>query len=162
VTRYAAETTVPAERSRGEIERTLARYGAAQFMYGWEFDRAVIVFKMGEKYGYRQIRFVIEMPDRAAFRKTPTGRRRTDSQMEKEYEQATRQRWRALLLVVKAKLEAVDSGIASFDQEFLAHIMLPTGETVGEWIAPGLDDAYISGEMPSPLRLALPAGVSEP
>lgn len=30
----------PADRSRSEIERTLTRYGARQFMYGWDENRA--------------------------------------------------------------------------------------------------------------------------
>lgn len=66
---------------------------------------------------------------------TPTGRRtRSDDAAEKAWEQATRQRWRALHLVVKAKLEAVESGITVFDDEFLAHIVLPDGGTVGRWM----------------------------
>jgi len=35
VSRYAEGTSVPADRSRAEIERTLTRYGADQFAYGW-------------------------------------------------------------------------------------------------------------------------------
>ena len=34
--RYAANTEVGSERSRAEIERTLTRYGATSFMYGWD------------------------------------------------------------------------------------------------------------------------------
>lgn len=157
---YAADTNVPAEKSRAEIERTLARYGAQHFMYGWDGNRAVVMFRMGETYNHRQVRFVVEMPNRddREFTHTPERRyKRSPAQAEAAWEQATRQRWRALALVVKAKLEAVEAGIASFDQEFLAHIMLPSGETVGEWIAPGLEEAYTKGEMPSPLMLALPS-----
>lgn len=158
--RYAADTSVPADRSRAEIEKTLTRYGASQFMYGWDGDAAVIIFQIGEEHGRRQVRFVLEMPDRysAEFARTTTGKQRSETQRDASFEQATRQKWRALALVVKAKLEAVESGIASFDQEFLAHIMLPDGQTVGEWLSPGLDKAYKDGKMPSPLRLALPAG----
>jgi hypothetical protein len=32
--RYASNTDVPSDRSRAEIERTLVRYGADEFMYG--------------------------------------------------------------------------------------------------------------------------------
>ena len=46
-----------------------------------------------------------------------------------------RQRWRALNLAIKAKLEAVESGIVTFDQEFLAHIVGPSGQTVKPLIA---------------------------
>lgn len=35
MTRYAANTSVPADRSRGEIERILARYGADSFAYAF-------------------------------------------------------------------------------------------------------------------------------
>ncbi|WP_242394821.1 hypothetical protein [Anaeromyxobacter oryzisoli] len=34
--RYAQGTSVPMERSRAEIERTLVRYGASGFAYAWE------------------------------------------------------------------------------------------------------------------------------
>jgi hypothetical protein len=39
---YAWGTDVPAERSRGEIESTLQRFGADQFGYGVKPDSAVI------------------------------------------------------------------------------------------------------------------------
>ena len=76
-------------------------------------------------------------------------------------EQAQRQRWRALLLVIKAKLEAIEAGIATFEDEFLAYTMLPSGETVGEWVSPQLDKVYEKGVMPATLRLALPVGKEE-
>ena len=48
-------------------------------------------------------------------------------------EQGKRSRWRALYLVVKAKLEAVSSGIVSMEDEFLAQTVMNDGETV--WMA---------------------------
>lgn len=157
---YASQTSVSVERSRAEIERTLQRYGASKFMYGWDHQEAVIAFIVhNEGSGeMRQVRFKVHVPPRGEFFKTPTGRRRTALQIEKEWEQAQRSRWRALLLVIKAKLEAIDAGIATFEDEFLAYTMLPGGETVGEWIAPQLDEVYEKGVMPADLRLALPAG----
>jgi hypothetical protein len=41
-------------------------------------------------------------------------------------------------MVIKAKLEAVASGITTFDEEFLAHVVLETGETVAEQMIPKL------------------------
>lgn len=157
---YASQTSVSVERSRAEIERTLQRYGASKFMYGWDREEAVVAFVVyNESTGdMRQVRFRVHVPPRDDFRKTPHGRLRSSSQIEKEWEQAQRSRWRALLLVIKAKLEAIDAGIATFEDEFLAYTMLPGGETVGEWIAPQLDEVYKTGVMPGDLRLALPAG----
>src|SRR5215831_5864853 len=110
MTRYAATTEVPSDRSRAEIERTLQRYGADQFMYGWETRQAVIAFRAHGK----QVRFELPLPDRRAreFTHTP-GRQvlRSDGAQQEAYEQAVRQRWRALALVIKAKLEAVEAGI---------------------------------------------------
>lgn len=61
---------------------------------------------------------------------------------------ANRQRWRALALVIKAKLEAVETGIVSFEQEFLPHLVLPNGGTVHEWLAPQMEAVYDKGVMP--------------
>ena len=145
---YAATTSVSTEQSRAEIERTLQRWGADQFMYGWDGDRAVIGFRASG----RQIKFVIDLPDRndREFTHHSRGRRTADAAL-KAWEQACRQRWRALNLVIKAKLEAVESGISEFESEFLAHIVLPNGSTVGDWVAPQIDTAYTTGQMPSML-----------
>lgn len=69
------------------------------------------------------------------------------------WEQACRSRWRALYLIIKAKLEAVDSGISTIEREFLYDIVLPDGKTVGEYMAPQIEAAYTTGEMPPMLPM---------
>lgn len=151
--RYAESTSVSSDKSRAEIERTLERYGADQFMYGWESGQALVGFRMEG----RMVRFVLPLPDKEDYRRTPgRGLERTQSQALEAWEQACRQRWRALALVVKAKLEAVESGITTFEDEFLAHIVLPDGQTAGAWLRPQIALAYDSGEMPRLLPM-LPA-----
>lgn len=148
---YAKDTTVPADRSRNEIERTLTRYGATKFMYGWDHDSAVIAFFAHGRY----IRFKLPIPDRHDRQFTHHSRgTRTEAAAEQVWEKAHRQRWRALLLVVKAKLEAVDAGISEFEEEFLAYIVMPDNSTLGDAIRPEVARAYESGEMP---QLALPS-----
>ena len=154
---YASQTTVDSSKSRAEIERTLSRYGATGFMYGWDQTRAIVGFIAGN----RQVRFSLPLPDRSAreFTHTPTrGEKRTPAAQQAAYEQALRQRWRALALVIKAKLEAVQDGIVTFDEEFGMHFLLPSGQTVGEWAIPQIATAYETGTMP---RLLPPAGASE-
>lgn len=158
---YAKGTEVPACRSRGEIERTLRKFGAKSLAYGWDEDSrmAMLMFTMAG----RQVRFVILMPDPAGreFTMTPTGRKRTPSAAETEYETAVREKWRALLLIVKAKLVAVASGIVTFEDEFMAHLLLPSGMTVGDTIRGGIADAYATGEVKPLLpdyRRAIEAG----
>lgn len=148
-TRYAQSTDVPADRSRSEIEKTLTRYGANSFTYGWEATRAAIAFMMDG----RQIRFVLPLPDRQDREFTHHSRgARTASAAEATYEQAVRQRWRALALMVKAKLEAVASGIVTFEAEFLPHTVLPSGRTVFEEVAPAVELAYTTGKV-APLHI---------
>jgi hypothetical protein len=129
--RYAAGTSVSAERSKAEIEKLLTRYGADQFVSGWNGTQAVVGFRMAN----RNVRILIPMPEKS---------RMTD----KLYAQRVRERWRATVLVMKAKLEAVNSGISTFEQEFLANIYLPDGKTVGDHMVPQLEQAYRNGKMP--------------
>jgi hypothetical protein len=145
--RYASHTEVSSSSSRTEIEETLSRYGADRFIYGWEEGGAIVGFTMHN----RQIRFYLPMPDKSdrVFTHTPKqGKLRSPEAQAKEYDQAVRQKWRALALVIKAKLEAVESGITDFEDEFLAHITLPDGRSVGDFMKPQIEQAYLSGDMP--------------
>lgn len=128
---YAATTQVPLDRTRSEIERTLMRYGAKGFAYAMEPGRAMIGFQAAE----RRIRFVLPL---IAPAKATT----------KQAEQLARSRWRALLLSIKAKLEAVESGIETFDSAFMSHIVMPNGQTMAEHSLPYIKEAYSSGKMP--------------
>lgn len=143
--RYAANTSVDSSSSRAEIERTLVRYGAEAFSYGWDKGQAAIQFVKAD----RTIRFVLPMPDRESkeFTHTPTrGTKRTASAANDEYEKAVRQRWRALALMVKAKLEGVEAGIVTFEEEFMPHVVLPGGKTVYETIQEDVTRALSTGQ----------------
>ena len=101
--------------------------------------------------------FILPLPDRQAREFTHHSKGvRDESAQARLYEQAVRQRWRALALVIKAKLEAVEAGISEFEDEFLAHVMLPGGQTVGEWMRPQVAEAYLTRQMP-PMLPMLPA-----
>lgn len=142
---YAAHTDVSVARSKAEIEAIVERYGAGQFLSGWSNDgRALIGFTMEE----RQVRFLLTLPDRQERRFTHHSKGpRTPESALKEWEQACRQKWRALLLVIKAKLEAVEAGISVFEDEFLANIVMPGGKLVGEMTRPAIAQAYATGNM---------------
>ena len=135
MTVYARRTSVPIERSKTEIEGMLRRYGADQFMYGWESARAVVQFRAQGRIVKMSLSFP-EIPER--------GNTSSAQRTEKE----RRRRWRSLGLVIKAKLESIDSGIATFDEEFLPWVVLPDGSTVGDHVLPQLANTYRTGEMP--------------
>ncbi|MBS3927749.1 MAG: hypothetical protein KGZ65_04070 [Sphingomonadales bacterium] len=166
--RYAAETSVSSEKSKGEIEATLRRYGADQFGSMWEDGRAAIQFRIKSK----MVRFNLPLPDqrddefakggciRAGWHdEDPTHLShsrgcfapRPPEVSARLWEQACRQRWRALALAIKAKLEAVECGITTFEEEFLSHLVVPgqKGKTVGQMIISQIESAYVTGKTPS-------------
>lgn len=150
--KYAEQTTVSSERSRAEIETILGRYGATSFAYMWQGTTALILFEYKEK----RIRFMLKLPSRddKKIKYTPErGTVRSREAQEKAYEQAVRQKWRALALVIKAKLEAVESGISVFEEEFMANIVLPNGQTTAEYMIPQINEAYRLGQMPPMLPM---------
>lgn len=133
---FAAKTKVPVDQTRVEVERTLTRYGAKSFAYYTEEGRAIIVFEAAD----RRIRFDLPLP-------------KGDSDKDN---QSKRQKWRALLLCIKAKLESVESKIETFEEAFLAHVVLPDGLTMGQHAKPAIEQAYKTGKMvallPSPTK----------
>lgn len=131
---YAAETKVPVEQSRAEIERTLARYGAASFAYAAQPGKATVMFECKDRRVRFDVPLLVQKPgENDASRKTR--------------EQDTRRRWRALLLCIKSKLDSVESGIETFEEAFLAHVVLPDGSTVGQHAGPRIKQAYVDGRM---------------
>jgi hypothetical protein len=73
VSRFAENTKVSVAKSKAELERTVTRYGADSFAYGYEKERATV------------------------------------------------------------------------GEEFLAHLMLPNGETVGQNLIPQIENSYEDG-----------------
>lgn len=148
--KYATQTSVPVMRTRVEIEELVSKYGAAQYMSAYDQSRGVIGFTMKG----RQVRFMVPLPEPTdkAFTHYRDRYGREKARMiesaKKEWEQACRSRWRALLLVIKAKLEAVEVGISTFDSEFMANIIMPDGSLIGDLVQPCIADAYSTGEMP--------------
>ena len=144
---YAQNTSVSVEKSKAEIEQTLQKYGAVEFVSGWNQEKAYIGFKMNGRF----IKMIIPLPDKNSreFTHTPgKDKRRTSEQAIKEWEQACRERWRALNLMIKAKLVYIETGARSFDEEFMADIVLPDGQTTGEFMMPQIQIAYETGKVP--------------
>lgn len=140
---YAERTIVPVSKSKAEIEDLVMRYGATRFQSGWDEASGIAVISF-ECEGWR-VRFTLSLPARGEYATV------------KQYDQETRRLWRALALVIKAKLESIASQIESFEEAFLAQIVLPGGETVANWIAPRLQASYQSNTLPPLLPIYLPA-----
>lgn len=149
---YAEKTSVSVSKTKADIEDMIQRAGAGQFVSGFKGNMAVIGFSMAD----RQIRFTLPLPDKSEnqFWYTPERRnKRTEQQAYTAWEQACRSKWRSLYLIIKAKLEAVESGISTIEREFFYDIVLPDGRTAGEYMAPQIQAAYETGNMPPMLPM---------
>lgn len=141
---YAEGTTVSPEKSLAEIQQTLKRYGSSKFGLLDEGDRLAIMFEMKG----RRVKFAVPMPPVADFKFDGAKRARSQAQqLSAQYKEHSR-RYRALLLVIKSKLESVESGIESFDEAFMGHLVLPSGQTMHEWAGPQIQRVYETGQMP--------------
>lgn len=137
---FASETTVPIGRSQDQIKQMLTKYGATGFMFGEAAGQALCAFEAND----RRIKIIVPMPPPPSSGATEASRR--------TFDQIQRTKWRCLHLVIKAKLEAIKSGVSTFENEWLAHIMMPNGRTIGQEMIPQIGEAYNSGKMPPLLR----------
>jgi hypothetical protein len=136
---YAEKTTVSVERSMAEIRKTLSSYKATAFATADSNNKSMVMFEMRN----RRIRIVIDIP---VYMKWLNRKNYIASQ--KEVEQECRRLWRCLLILIKAKLESVESGISTFEEAFMPYIVLPNGQTVGDAMVPQISAAYENNQMP--------------
>lgn len=130
---YASGITASVvQKSRAEIEHILQRFGATHFLSGSSPTDAVVSFQIGG----RAIKITLHMPDP------------NSDEFNYQKSLAIRERWRALALVIKAKLAAIEAGITTVEEEFLAFTMLPDKRTVGQWLLPQMQVLLTSGRMP--------------
>lgn len=160
--KFASETVVPIEKSQAEVRTILNAHGCTKYASIDDGPRSLVRAVL-EKDGHALgVQFVVTLPDRndkalthykANQSKWASLIRRSPEAAEAAYLKECRRRWRCLVLLLKAKFAAVDSGIVQFQDEFLAHLMLPDGGTVGEWAAKEIGPAIAEGRMPSRLLL---------
>lgn len=147
---YAAGTEVSAQASRAEIEKLVRGAGANAFMFAEDVDVARVSFRMEG----RLLRFDIPLPNpneerfRTVIRGAAGRQNRTAAQAAAAFDQVVRELWRALALTIKSKLVAVESGIVTFEEEFLAHVVLADGQTVGRVVAQQLALHYEGKDPP--------------
>lgn len=147
---YAANTKVKVSDSRDEIESALKKYGGAGFGYMTQGDTALIAFVLEG----RHYRMVLTLPsyDAILYEKIDAIKKRrhcTEGEaLEAAYEQEVMRRWRALALVIKAKLVAVAEGVRTISEEFLADEVMPNNQRFEEWAEPQIEEMRRRGVMP--------------
>jgi len=157
---YASKTEVSTEKSKAEIEAMVMKRGGDDYIAGVSGREAFVAFMLSD----RRVLFKLQLPDKSEKRFTHTEHHRkprTSDNAHASWDQACRSKWRALLLVIKAKLESIDAGIETFDEAFMPHIMTPDGRRFAEHAVPQIETSYRENTVPAPLRLTGPTSQPE-
>jgi hypothetical protein len=150
---YAEKTSISFERSIGEIIGMVRGKGASQIAQMDQGNLFVLAFDLDG----RQIRFSIpllvmaDMPLKDGRNSTIPPSRRVEMA-----EQARRQKGRALMLVIKAKLESIESKVETLEEAFLANVVLADNRTVYERTHDIIAIEYETGKV-QPLMLGAPS-----
>jgi hypothetical protein len=122
---YAKTTKVPVEKTISEIQKLLQKSNTTGFAFGSSAKEAYVAFCLkGVSVKMRLRLSEIKEGQNQATIKTA--------------QQTNRAKARGLLLCIKAKIESVESGIETFEEAFLPHIILNDGQTVSSRIIPHL------------------------
>lgn len=151
-------TSVPVEKSQGEIRAMLSKYSVARFAFGEETDDDGTIWA-AVTFTHHGLVVRMRVPHKAidahvVTKKLQRARTTTRGDIEFELrEQEAKRIWRVMAWNLKARLVAIEEDVETFEQAFLAHIIDPsTGDTIYE----GLRDTG-TVTLPAPL-LALPRG----
>ncbi|MFN8631173.1 MAG: hypothetical protein U0838_12920 [Chloroflexota bacterium] len=129
MSRYAEGTAVTVDRSRGEITGILAAHGVVRMGWFAEPEGDALQFELaGHSY-----RFRIARPTLAEVRRMYPNARDEQAKLEGEW----RRRWRANVLLLKAKLEFADGEASTVVRELMPYALLTDGRTLEEAITAG-------------------------
>lgn len=121
------DTNVTVERSQGELRKMLLRYGADQFAFFESGEYAEVAFRHG-LLGVR-MRVPISPPSEAEVRARAKSRRvGQDKAVAGRFEQEHKRVWRVLYWLLKTRMEAIEAGVETFEQAFLAHLLDPASD----------------------------------
>lgn len=141
---YAKNTSVSVARSRIEIEEMLQRARCRAVYTASDEGKAVVGFVLEN----RHVKFQLPLPSQDAFEwRVVRGykQRATADQQYAAWEQACRQKWRALVLALKSKFVSIEEGVETVEEAFLAHVVLANKSTVHQWFRAQLERSEVNG-----------------
>lgn len=136
MSRYAEGTKVMVDASRREISGILAKHGVTRMGWFTEPERDVLQFEISG----RAYRLHIERPTLAEVKAdyiAQGGRWNLVYDPGKKVEDEWRRRWRANVLLLKAKLEFADGMTSTIERELMPYMLLKDGRTLEAAIANG-------------------------
>lgn len=153
---YAKGTSVDVAKSRAEIDALLTKRGASSvaILNDTELHRAAIAFSLkGSRFRIEVPLQTIEDVNLELKKSRPTrwsywGESQRNGWRAERLTQLHRERWRAVLLLIKSKLAVVDIGLSTVEKEFLADMILPNGKTVEVIMAEVVRRGLAEADMP--------------
>ncbi len=136
MSRYAEGTKVSVESSRGEISGILAKHGVVRMAWATEPTGDILQFELGG----HAFRLDIARPtlEEVRARYVADGRRwNLVSDQQAKVDAEWRRRWRANVLLLKAKLEFIEAGDTTIERELLPYLVLTDGRTLGALVLDG-------------------------
>lgn len=127
--RYAEGTEVPIARSLEAIKAELRKVQAEEVGVLESQSQAWLVFRI------REVRYRITTGEIAVAR----GRKP---------EVEARRQWRAILLLVKAKIVSIVEGISTVEREFLSDVIMPDGTVLSDHTPRLIASAYAENGPP--------------
>lgn len=138
-------TSVTTDKSQAEIRGLLRDHGATRFTFGESTDLEGVRWAGIEfEHAGHMVRMVAPMkpPDEKWVRdKVRRARTKTRQDIENEaYEQEERRIWRVIRWSLKSRMVAIDEGLETFQQAFLAHLVDPSSDrTVWQTVKPQVE-----------------------
>jgi hypothetical protein len=132
MSRYAQGTTVTVDSSRGEITGILAKFGVQRMAWASQPEGDMLEFQLaGHHY-----RFTIDRPtwDDVAGDYVNS---RNEAQRDQSVAAEWRRRWRANVLLLKAKLEFAQDGPTTIARELMANLVLADGRVMADAVDQG-------------------------
>lgn len=139
---YAKGTTVSVSSSQMEIAKTLERYKVHTYSFGARPGLAMVEFELQ----LLPIRVAVPLPAKPARQKGPSPETGRVVDLWIRWEQDVRECWRALLLLIKANLEAIERGIVKPEEAFMAYLITNDGRTLGDVVLPSYRDHHLAIE----------------
>lgn len=136
---FAVDTSVSTVQTQQEIEALVKGRGATKYFRGEDEGRAVIAFDLHDR------KVMFELP----LDKVHKAERESEARAAK----LERQLWRSLYLCIKAKLVSVETGVETFEDAFLAQLIVPTNDgrvaRFGKVARAAIKEAYDKGAVPN-------------
>lgn len=126
--RYAWGTKVSIDKSRSELMGLLAKHGVEDIATTHSATRGDAVrFRIGERW------FELAVP-RPTFEDVKVDYARISGTWDDNRDAEWRRRWRAQLMLLKMKLEFIETGESTVENELMSHMLLRDGQTLAEAI----------------------------